>query len=284
MEQHQTLKLILRTDELPTLPTVVHQILGVTGDPSSSTRQLTELIERDPSLSANLLKLVNSAYFGFSRTISQVHDAAVLVGYSTIRTLALSTSVISAFDTGQGLDARAFWEHSISTAIAAGTVARTLGHEQNDLAFMAGLLHDIGVLIFALRFPDAPEGLYDGDLHDLLTREEAVFGMNHAVAGGFVARHWKFEPELTRAIEEHHLPSGAAPESVGSLARLVRLAEWLASDRYPLDGPGVGTDDDMSAVADSLGYDMDALVGLGPVLEREYRTVDALMAVDTQGP
>jgi len=279
LEERIARKRLLSTEDLPTLPDVVHRILEITGDPLSSTRQLTHLIERDPALAGNLLKLVNSAYFGFSRRIYQVHDAVVLVGYSTIRGLALGTSVITTLKTGSNLDARRFWEHSLATAIGTDLVARELGHEKAEMAFIAGLLHDVGVLVMALALPDrrwppaGPEGA------DPLALEAAAYGMTHAAAGGAVSRKWRFPPELTRAIEEHHVESHGDIGSVGDLARLVFLAEWLVEGQHRMAGDPVGSERDAAGVAMSLGHDLRAVLKVAPKLNSALGQVDAMLSM-----
>jgi putative nucleotidyltransferase with HDIG domain len=274
-------KRLLSTEQLPTLPNVVQRILEITGDPLSSTRQLTRLIERDPALSGNLLKLINSAYFGFSRHIYQVHDAVVLVGYATIRGLALGTSVISNLKVGPNLDARRFWEHSLATAIAADLLARDLAHERAEMAFVAGLLHDVGGLAMALAIPERrwPPSGQDGS--DPLALEEAAYGMTHAAAGGAIARQWRFPPDLTRSIEEHHLDPKGDPNLYGQLARLIYLAEWLVEGQYRMAGDPVATEREAAAVALSLGYDLRTVLKVTPRLNSALGQVDAMLSTGT---
>lgn len=278
MEERVALKTVLRTEELPTLPDVVHRILSITGDPASSTRALTEVIERDPALSANLLKLVNSAYFGFSRKIHAVHDAAVLLGYTTIRALALGTSVVSSLRVGGGLDARRFWEHALACAIATDVLARQMEHPKADMAFIAGLLHDVGILLLALAFPDMPWPPARAEaLEDPLSAEEAAFGVTHAAAGGALARVWKFAPDLTRAIEEHHPDPHQGPEQAGSLARLVFLGEWLVQEHYPLAGHRPAGEAEAAAVARSLGCDLMTVMKAAPRVNEGLEHIDAFL-------
>jgi putative nucleotidyltransferase with HDIG domain len=278
MEPRVAIKTVLRTEEVPTLPDVVHKILAITGDPRASTRALTEVIERDPALSANLLKLVNSAYFGYSRKVHAVHDAAVLVGYSTIRGMALGTSVIGTLKVGGGLNARRFWSHSLACALATEAVAREMDHPQQEMAFIAGLLHDVGILLMTLAFPARPwppDG--DGALEDPLSAEEAAFGLAHPAAGGAIARAWRFAPDLTRAIEEHHPDPLQGLEQVGALARLVFLGEWMIQEDHPLDGHRPATEAEATAVARSLGYDLMTVMRSAPRLNEALERIDGFL-------
>jgi len=284
MEERHVLKKILRTQELPTLPDVVYRILEITGDPLSSTRLLTQVIEHDPPLSANLLKLVNSAYFGFSRRIHAVHDAAVLVGYSTIRALALGTSVITSLKIGGGLGAHRFWDHSLAAAIATDLLAREVGHPRADMAFIAGLLHDVGVLPLVLAHPETtwPPPGYNGNggNGDLLGSEIKTFGITHSHAGGAVARAWKFPADLTRAIEEHHLDPGGPLEQHSSLARLVFLGEWFVQESHSLDGHRPAPEAAATAVARSLGQDLKVLMKVAPRLTDALGQIEALLTME----
>jgi putative nucleotidyltransferase with HDIG domain len=281
MEERVVLKTILRTQELPTLPDVVHQILEITGDPLSSTRLLTRVIERDPPLCANLLKLVNSAYFGFSRKIHAVHDAAVLLGYATIRGLALGTSVITSLKVGGGLDAHRFWDHSLACALAADALGRDLEHPQADMAFIGGLLHDVGILPLVLSFPEAdwPPRPQGGE--GALEAEARTFGLAHPDAGGAIARAWKFPPDLTRAIEEHHRCDDGAPDKVSPLARLIALAEWFVQEDHPLAGHVLRPEAHAVALARSLGHDLAAVMKSAPRVTEALGQIDALLQFET---
>jgi len=279
-ERTTTLKAILRTDELPTLPDVVHQILAITGDPMSSMRELTDVIERDPSLSANLLRMVNSAYFGLSRKIYAIHNAGVLLGYETIRALALGTSVITGVDVDEAFDTRAFWGHSLAAAMGASILAREMNHEHQDMAFIGGLLHDVGKLLFAVNLPVQTRTFYAdaGSEESCLNREVAAFGIDHAEAGGSVARHWKFDPVLTRAIEHHHL-KGVSLDQANPLARLLFLAEWAAHEYCEPDGPSQELDEQVDQVARSLGSSLKKIEALQPEFLREMGAIDAILSL-----
>ncbi|MBI5136637.1 MAG: HDOD domain-containing protein [Nitrospirae bacterium] len=279
METRNTVKTILRVDALPTLPDVIHEILAITGDPMSSMKGLATVIERDPALSANMLKLVNSAYFGFSRKISVIRDAGVLLGYGTVRAMALGTVVISSVNV-ERLDCHRFWAHSLATAVTTNALAREVNHPDLDQAFIAGLLHDVGVLLLAVSFPDLSGGvpMAGGDSQDAADREIAAFGITHEQAGAHLARHWRFDARLTRAIEEHHLAPGREPERMSALGRMVWLAEWMLGERYRLPHEEPSADRQAEAVARSLGYPLDLLRGAAKRIDKELGIVEPLLS------
>ncbi|MDH4229546.1 MAG: HDOD domain-containing protein [Nitrospirota bacterium] len=250
-----SLKRLLRTDELPTLPEVVGKILEVSRNDRSTVHDLAVVIEYDPALSANLLRLVNSAYYGCTRRVVAVLDAVLLLGYDTIRALALGTSVLTSLPVSPGFQPRRFRAHSMGCAVVARAIAERFGHPQAEQALAAGLLHDMGALLLAVRLPDKPYGGGEG----MTPAEEIeIFGFTHPEAGGRLARHWNFETDLVAAIQGHHLTE--APLSTQHpLARLVFLAEWLTRDQFQFDGKPIITSHEPAAVAASLGYDLGEL-------------------------
>ena len=147
----EEIKLAIRNiKNLPTLPIIVTRILRVATDSGSSANELAELISRDMSVSAKVLNLANSAFYGFSSRIATIPQAVVVLGFGTVRSLALGVSV---FDTmhqaagGKSFDREAFWIHSIGCGTACKLIARTLGQKDIGTPFVAGLLHDLGKLI-----------------------------------------------------------------------------------------------------------------------------------------
>jgi len=249
----------------------------------SSMSQLATVVERDPALSANLLRLLNSAYFGFSRKINAIQDASVLLGMDGVRPMALGTSVVGAINV-DGFDCRRFWAHSLAVAITTNLLARELDHPEADLAFMAGLLHDVGVLLLVISVPEKAAEVFsaDGDPDlDCHAKSMAAFGMDHGQASGHVARHWKFSPTLTRAVAEHHLKDALPEEAMSALGRLVLLAEWGLGERFsmPFDAPS--TDEQAESVALSMGYPIDMVRTALARMDKALGIVEPLIA--TQG-
>jgi HD-like signal output (HDOD) protein len=281
MDTRSTVKNILRVEALPTLPEVIHRILAISGDPMSSMRELAEVIGRDPALSANMLRLVNSAYFGFSRKINAVQDAGVLLGVKAVRAMALGTSVVSAIDV-DGFDCRSFWAHSLAIAIATDKLAQDLEHPQADTAFMAGLLHDVGTLLLVISQPEKAADVYRPDADDtqpIREREMASFGVYHDQASGHVARHWRFELHLTRAVEEHHLCKRRPAAEMSELARLILLAEWVLAGRYSLPYDPPPSDSEAAEVALSMGYPVEMIRETLSGLDKALGIIDPLLSL-----
>ena len=142
---------------LPTLPTVITQMIGLIDNPQTSARDVSRLISTDQALTAKILKLANSAFYGFPREISTVNHAVVVLGFETVKSLGLSVSVLERFASGGSnsqFDRQRFWEHSIGCGVAARMLAARLRYRVPGEAFAAGILHDIGKLILSQYFAE----------------------------------------------------------------------------------------------------------------------------------
>ena len=218
---------------LPTLPTVVAKMIELIDDPKSSARSLSRLIKTDQVLTARILRLANSSYYGFPNPISSINLAIVVLGFETIKNLGLSVSVISrlarASNEDELLDYTRFWEHSVGVAVASRMLARMHGFRAIESeAFVAGLIHDIGKVILSqyqtANYSRALQLVAEEKI-SLARAEEKVFGANHAEVGHWLAERWNLPKPLAEAIRLHHLPltSRIRPE----LCALVHFADIL---------------------------------------------------------
>ncbi|MDW8105851.1 MAG: HDOD domain-containing protein [Armatimonadota bacterium] len=205
----QTQSIVQKVKELAVLPQVVHQIIHLTCNPNANVRDLERLIAIDQGMSTRVLNTVNSAYYGFSRKIASVKDAVMLLGFKTVRNLAMTVSVFDMFvgkTDRQNLRRGKWWRHAIDTALCARLIASQVDGVSPDEAYTAGLLHDIGKPLLD-RYGDAPyeqvEDLMAQGVPELLA-ERRVFGCDHAEVGRAVSQHWGFPEKLVEAIGEHH--------------------------------------------------------------------------------
>ena len=202
----------MQVQQLPSLPVVVYDIMALIDAGDVDLTVLQRKVAQDQSLAARILRIANSPFYGFSGQINTIKEAVVVLGLQPIRNLVVAAGIMKQFPAGASrhLDPLAFWQHCIGTSIAARVLARHCGLDK-ELAFTAGLLHDIGKLAFDCHFPDqyarVLEYRAEHDCH-LLAAEDAVLGSNHAQAGGRLARHWKLPPLIASAIEHHHYPTG----------------------------------------------------------------------------
>lgn len=231
----ERLKRITRTIiNLPTLPTIVAKMLEIIDDPRSSARSLTRLINTDQVLTARILKLANSAFYGFPNPISTINLAVVVLGFETIKNLGLSVAVISRFaqarNDGELLDYSRFWEHCVGVGVASRMLARMHGlRALESEAFVAGLIHDLGKVILSqyqtTRYSECLRLVKEEGM--LLSRaEEQVFEANHAEVGSWLARKWNLPDTLVEAIRLHHVPLTAKLQP--ELCAMVHFGDILA--------------------------------------------------------
>ena len=206
-------EIVHRVDELPALPHVTYRVLTLTSDPKTSIPELAETITNDQVLTAKVLRLANSAYYGYARRIFSISEALVILGFSTVRNLVLAASVYNVMDQefpGYVLPKGDLWNHSMSTALLARVLAKKVKFEINDKAFTAGLLHDIGKIILNTymkeRFAEVLETVNSGHL-PFSEAEQKILGFDHAMVGAKVAEKWNLPDELVEAIANHHHPA-----------------------------------------------------------------------------
>lgn len=199
--------------ELATLSAVAVQAVQMLRDPDVDIRRVAETVSYDQSMTSKILRLVNSSFYGFQGKIGSLSQAIVLLGFSTVRNVILSVSVLQAFSGGKGsnvFDVGRFWEHSVGAAFIARNLAEHAKQKQPEEAFIGGLLHDIGK-VFILQFlrKDLDEIMVLVKEKDMSIRaaEEAVLGVDHAWIGHMIVKNWHFPPNLCQGIGYHHSPN-----------------------------------------------------------------------------
>ena len=202
---------------LPTLPSVVTTITKMMQNPRVSAAQIGKVIQSDVALTSKILKLVNSAFYGFPNRISTVTHAIVILGFNAVKSTAMSVSVFESFGKGKEgdiIDRVAFWKHSIGCAAASRVIAKWLNMKELEEAFIAGLLHDIGILILDQFIHDEFVKIVKyAKENDVLLRdaEKAVLdGITHNDIGAWLGRKWNLAPSLIEVIETYPNPSSAS--------------------------------------------------------------------------
>ena len=213
---------------LPTIPTVLARILQLADSESASSKQLIAVIEHDPALTGKMLRLANSAFFGQSRRVATIPRAVVLLGFSTVRNLALGVKVWDTLGAGIARDRlEELWAHAVAVGVAAKTLAARLRAGDPDEAFTAGVLHDVGRLILAMRFREEYWQCVGGAGEaEAIERKEAVtLGVDHAEVGGWILEAWSLPPAIVETVRSHHA-GDARPGVPGLLAVADRLVAW----------------------------------------------------------
>ncbi|MCD4829325.1 MAG: HDOD domain-containing protein [Candidatus Cloacimonetes bacterium] len=217
--------------QLPAVPVIVVQLLDLVDDPKTSSGTLAQLLSSDQALTAKTLRLANSSYYAFAQPIKTVQLAISLLGYQTVVGLALSLAFTRSFACERHedeFDVMAFWEHSLSVAVAARGLARELNVEAAPALFTMGILHDIGKLIIH-------ESMYEHYLAiDIRVRlrgepsyraERTVMGANHAEIGSWLCESWRLPAEIGCAVRYHHEPSSGEGEAIC----IIHLADFICN-------------------------------------------------------
>lgn len=227
-EARNLLRVIVdRTTELTPLKAVASKAIQLAEDERSAAMDLAAVLSSDQALTAKLLRLSNSAYYGYARRISNVREAVILLGMRTVRSVAIASSIIDAFKTPEieGFDRDLLWAHSVCVGLVAETIARHTRVAQPEDAFTAGVLHDVGKLAMLLaepkRFEHVVRMVRAGARYRDAERE--VFeGIGHEHVGARLANRWKFPEELISAIRWHHPEQ--LPPRLDSLGDVVAVA------------------------------------------------------------
>lgn len=201
--------------DLPSLPEVVSKVTLLVQNPKSSAADLSEVISQDSGLTSRVLKLVNSAYYGFPKQISSIQHAIMILGFTTIKGLVLSSSIFRIFSSNSNLintlDYVKFWKHSLLTAISSKRIYKELFFEEDENIFSAAILHDIGKIIldqydqnnYANVIAEVPDQLY---ANQVLKAEQKYCEVTHPTIGHKVAESWNLPEVLSEVIKYHHDP------------------------------------------------------------------------------
>lgn len=232
---------------LVTLPDVYLRINQLVENPKSRIEDISKVVGQDPSFTVRLLRVANSALYGRSSTVDTVAKAVTMIGFSQIRSLALSMSAASSFAglPNDLVSMRNFWRHSLLCALAARLLAKIARRCDPDALFTAGLLHDIGELVIFNRLPqqahDALLMVLDSqDELPIFQAERQVIGYDHSAVGGELARLWKLPVLLEECIAHHHdignaqhYPRETALVHIANIVALMAELDTLDPDDVP---------------------------------------------------
>jgi HD-like signal output (HDOD) protein len=243
---------------LPTMPELALRLLRSMERDDLSLSEVANLISRDPSLAAKVLRLANSARFGTRQNVAGLREASMLLGLRNLRELALAACMSGLFPKHPRFDRERFWRHGVATAGHARLLAPACGID-GDVAYMAGLLLRTGRLLMLMSEPDLVVGtdLISVAPDTLISNERSLIGCAHPEVSAELARRWKFPDHLTAALAAAADPLAAAPFS--ALGAVLRLASTL-SDAGERDLPELQTLQQLHpALIERLGLDMEAV-------------------------
>ncbi|MGH2569701.1 MAG: HDOD domain-containing protein, partial [bacterium] len=282
---------------LPTLPHVVSQVLEKTRNANSSLDEIVILISTDQALVSTFLRLVNSAFYGFSRRIATLKQAITLLGFRSVRNVVVNAGVVGIFRrrTFDVHHRRRLWDHSVACAVTARLLAEREGWAAKEEAFTAGLLHDIGKVVIDQYAPKHSAAILQrveaGE--DPRSAEREVLGVDHTKIGAWIAERWHLPKALCAVIEHHHEPDEAPGEVEGqaALVRIVAAANEICRIRPADEEADIAREVDVLVASPRNWLQLDA-ASVRPLLDEIWkRKADALKAfgdlvpvVETQAP
>lgn len=217
-QSHLEKKLLAAVERMPAFPKSVQTILVMTRNITCAPKDLVQVIEKDPVITMKILKILNSAYYSLPQKITAVSQCVVLLGFNTIKNIALNIASIGILPKRNAahFDVQQYLLHSLTTASVARLLAgNLLGGEHADPTdcYIAGLLHDIGKVVFAqFMAEEFREALTLSKMHGipLHETEQQIIGVDHSVVGAMLAEHWQFPQTLSSSIRLHHQPDGCS--------------------------------------------------------------------------
>ena len=262
--------------EIPTLPAIAMQVMKVMQDADVNARDVEKLIRNDPAISAKLLRVANSAFFGLQRKVTTVGDAVHVLGFTNVQGMVLGLSAFDAFRT-ERLNLRDFWTHAVATATAARWLAAK-ARIQPDEAFTVAILHDIGKLVFVLQAEPGYQKVLELQREEGLSSREAernLFEFTHPQVGGLMAERWELPSRFVDAIAHHHEP--AASTEAAALCAVVGLADHVAHMTLPTPYSHF-RDGELAATLAASGLDAAVVTACAEHLAEQRESVEGFLA------
>jgi putative nucleotidyltransferase with HDIG domain len=234
------LKLILEdVKSFPSMPAAALKLLTLLKDENTSNAQIEQILRYEPGLTANILKLTNSAYFGLPTKIGSIRQAVLMIGWKRLTQIVLASCVSAIVDKpvqGYDLSAGELWRHSVAVSVASEILVKELKLSVSDEVFTAALLHDVGKMVLG-RYVKEDIAMIDGeDMQDMPFEqvERSMFGIDHAEIGANILKRWLFPPGMISAVRWHHDPDSAPKSS--QMIDVVHVADVLCL----MSGLGIG--------------------------------------------
>jgi len=271
---------IARAMPIPTLPSVVTRILELSSKPDVKVEEVADAILTDKVLTARMIRLVNSAFWGIRRRITSIREAIVYLGLHQIRSIVLTTSLFNSFPSKNPFfDIRRIWEHGLGVAMVSRRIAEIVGYDNSEKAYIGGLMHDIGEVVlsqYSLKEFEEVIEVVKNERISFYDAENSVIGVNHTDFAEWFGEHWGFSEDYVEVIAKHHSLEEA--EVNPPLVAIVVLADLLCRVR----GLDYGFEENMEIVLkDELAWKI--LVDYNPDLAqidlvRFTLDLDALVA------
>ncbi len=257
-----------RLNAIATLPEVTAKIITTVEDPKSSAAQLHKIVSHDPALVTRILKVVNSAFYGLPGQIASVERAIVLLGLNAVKNIAVAASLGQMFrgvKLCDGYTARDLWTHCIGVAVTAREIAKQAKLPLADEAFLAGMIHDIGILVSLQTWPEQLRDVCEkakSGTQSFVEVEREIIGVDHEALGAALAERWKF-PKSCQLVAGHHHDPMSLTDGSRTLVGVVHIADTLccqAKQGFDLTGH-----------TQQISADLPALIGIDPAIIEKTR-------------
>jgi HD-like signal output (HDOD) protein len=273
-------KLVATTPELAAMPATSARLLTLLEDPEVSVQEVVAVLETDPALTANVLKLCNSAYYGLRGEVASVREALVRMGNQAVLTLAFASSMgrmLQSPVTGYRLPRGQLWRHALAVGLIAARLAPPdMAAADRNRMFTAGVVHDVGKLLLDRPLRESLRQLPpEPDYSALVVGERDLLGCDHAEAGARLAAAWSFPDDLVSAIGGHHRP---APP--GTIASVVLAADLLASRSGHHGGAPAVSDQQVELAVATAGLDPQAVSELSEQALSDLEGMLSLLGAD----
>lgn len=224
-----------KLSDIPTLPVVATKVTELINDPNSSSAEIADVLKKDQVLTAKVLKLINSPYYGIPGEVTDVKRALAYLGFNTLAQLVLSISVISVFNESNGtkFSLQGFWKHALGTAVAAEVIAKKVGYPKPEECFTCGLLHDIGKIVLLKVAPDEftrVVSLAEAEKISFAEAERKLEVPTHGYLGEYIADKWRLPMVIRMSIRYHHTDVSQMEtilESMKQAVQIVALANQI---------------------------------------------------------
>ncbi len=268
---------------LPTLPSILVKLIRVCSKNEIDLQEVSKIVEKDPSLSSRILKLINSSYYGLSRKIEGIHQAVAYLGTNAIKNIAISASICQSFHPAGGdkslFNLKTFWWHSIRCAVLAKLLAKNVQYNNPDDAFLAGLLHDIGRLVLWVNFSKEYAELLKKHRGrpDLLLAGEIKLGATHCEVGAWLLRRWDLQSFMADSVLYHHEPL----EKILNALSLVQIV--FAANILSYSHPGL-QETDYNEIEQLYGFNRAEIDELLSRADDELEDVARLLGIEIEPP
>ena len=282
LDMNRAIRILDNVSDLPTLPTVYTRVSKLVEDPQTRVEQIARVIESDQAISAKVLKLVNSSFFGFSRKITTVNQGIILLGFNTVRNTVLSVSIFNSFrmNGNSMLNLSEFWRHSIGCGLISSLLEVRLNVDLREEAFTAGILHDIGKLVLDRYFPNefASALKYaQANQCQLREAEKEIIGLSHDEVGEYLAERWRLPYKLVEATALHHLPGNF--RSNPKLVSIVHIADIFAQEMEIGQNGSYQIPEIDPFALEELGVDEDMINGWYMQIDKEVAESQSLFEI-----